>query len=134
MGLDFMTGVIPYGDVWRTTRRLLHAHLHQSVALKYRPTQLISARKLAHEILAAQQEVGTVSPVVRANFGRMIVKLTYGIDTEEAASKHLALAEKVLDAFSASITPGHFLVDLLTFCELSFVFDLLLTHTHGDAQ
>jgi hypothetical protein len=119
MGLDFITTVTPYGDVWRTARRLLHAHLHQGVASKYHHTQIVSARKLAQDILITRQDANMLSPVVRANFGRTIIKMVYAIDTEEVASEQLSLAEEVLAAFSLSFAPGHFLVDFLSFCERS---------------
>jgi hypothetical protein len=119
MGLDFMTPVAPYGDVWRTARRLLHAHLHQGVASKYHTTQIASARKLARDILVTRQGPDALSPVVRANFGRTIIKMVYGIDTEEVASEQLSLAEDILEAYSAAFAPGHFLVDFLPFCKRS---------------
>jgi cytochrome P450 len=117
MDFAWLTSVVSYGGVWRTARRLLHAHLHQGVASKYQPTQMASARKLTQDILVTQQDADMLSPVVRANSGRTIIKMVYGIDTEEVASKQLSLAEDVLSAFSASFTPGHFLVDSLPICE-----------------
>jgi hypothetical protein len=126
MGFDFNTALMPYGDTWRTSRRRIHAHLHQGVAPKYHPTQILSARKLAREILVAKQDVNALSHVVGTNFGRMMIKMMYGIDTEEAARKHLSLAEKILDAFSVGVTPGHFLVDFLTFC--GHCFSLCFAH------
>jgi cytochrome P450 len=117
MGIDWATPVAPYGDTWRTHRRLLHAHLNRDVATKYQPTQIASARKFAKEILTARQEVGMVSHVALENFGRMMIQMVYGIDSEEAAREHLSLAEFLLEAFSVAFTPGHFLVDFLTFCE-----------------
>jgi cytochrome P450 len=117
MGLDFITSVTPYGDIWRTARKLLHAHLHQGVVSKYHPTQITSARNFAQDILITRQDADALSPVVSANFGRTIIKMVYGIDTEEAASEQLSLAEDVLEAFSTAFAPGRFLVDSLEFCK-----------------
>jgi hypothetical protein len=82
--------------------------------------QITSARKLAQEILVAKQDIGMISHVVQANFGRMMMKMTYGINTEETVSEQLCLAEKVLVALSVTSTPGHFLVDFLPFREPYF--------------
>jgi hypothetical protein len=117
MGFDWLTSMMPYGDIWRTSRRLLHAHLHQGAASKYHFTQIMAARKLAQEILIAQQDVGMLSHVVRANFGRMIIEMVYGIVSEESASEQLSLAEEAIEASNPAFVPGHFLVDLMTFCE-----------------
>jgi cytochrome P450 len=122
MGLDFNVSVMPYGQVWRTSRKLLHTHLHQGIASKYQSIQMASARKLVQDILVVRQDVGMVSHVVRASFGRMMMKMVYGIDKEEAAKEQLSLAETVIEAFGVSITPGHFLVDFLTFCKPSCYF------------
>jgi cytochrome P450 len=121
MGLDFMTSVMPYGETWRTARRLLHTHLHQGVASKYEPTQIESARKFALETLAAKQDVGAVSHLVRSNFGRMMIKLVYGIDSEDYASEHLEQSEEIISAFSEAFTPGRFLVDLMPACEHAII-------------
>jgi hypothetical protein len=133
MRFDWATPVAPYGERWRTHRRLLHAHLHQSVAGKHQSTQITSARKLAREIVVAKQEVGTLSHVVQANFGRTMMKMTYGIESEKAAKENLALGEKLLEAFSVGFTPGHFLVDVLTFRECSHPVQLLIL-SHGETQ
>jgi cytochrome P450 len=118
MGLDWVTPLAPYGEPWRTARRLLHSHLHQGVVSKYQPIQIASARKLAQDILVAKQEIGAVSPIVRSNFGRMIMKLAYGIESEKTAREQLSMAEDILEKISEAFTPGRFLVDMFTFCEL----------------
>jgi hypothetical protein len=117
MGFDFGTVAMPYGDAWRTSRRLMHTHLNQGAASKYQPTQVTFARKLARDILRAKQDIGVVSQVVHANFGRMMVTLMYGIHNEDAVSKQLSLAEKAMEAFSVGFTPGNFLVDVLPLCK-----------------
>jgi hypothetical protein len=132
MGLDFITGVVQYGDVWRTGRKLLHTHLHQGVASKYHSTQIMSARKLAQEILSAKQDNGVVSDVVRENFGRSVIKMAYGIDTEEVVREQITLVDTVMRGFSRSFTPGHFLVDFLTFCRHSHC--SISTSTRGGMQ
>jgi hypothetical protein len=117
MGLDWVTSMTPYGNAWRSARRLLHAHLHQGVVLKYQPTQIVSARKLAREILIANQDISMLSHILHRNFGRMTMNMVYGIDSEEVANEQLSIVEKLADAIIESFMPGRFLVDFLTFCE-----------------
>jgi hypothetical protein len=118
MGTEWATSLAPYGGAWRTARRLLHSHLHQDAATKYYPVEIAFARKLTQEILVAKQEVGAVSHIVRSNFGRMIMKMAYGIESEKIASEQLSVAQKWVEAFVMASTPGRFLVDTFTFCQL----------------
>jgi cytochrome P450 len=124
MGFDFGTVSMPYGDAWRTSRRLMHTHLNQGAAQAYQPIQMESARQFVCEILEAKQEIGVVSRVARANFGRMMAKILYGIEAEKDVREQLSISEKCIEAFKTGFTPGNFLVDVLPFCasSLSFLF------------
>jgi hypothetical protein len=120
MGAEWVTAFAAYGGAWRTGRKLLHSHLHRGVVTKYQPVQIFSARRLAQEILLAKQEFGAVSHIVRSNFGRMIMKMTYGIESAKTANEQLFIAEKYLDTLAMAFTPGRFLVDMFVFCEFFF--------------
>jgi hypothetical protein len=98
--------------------------MHQGVVRKYQPVQIASARKLAQEILLAKQEVGAVSHIVRSNFGRMMMNMTYGIESEKTANEQLTLAEEYMKITATIFTPGRFLVDVFKFCE-HFLFRIL---------
>jgi hypothetical protein len=131
VGVGWITSAAPYGEAWRTARRLQHAYLHKGVAIKYQSVQVASARKLAREILFAKQDAGAVAHIVRSNFGRMIMKMTYGIESEQTASEQLSIAEKYIEIATEAFTPGRFLVDVLTFCELCLFFLFWpTTHNH----
>jgi cytochrome P450 len=115
--MDWITSTAPYGEAWRTARRLLHSHLHKGVVTKYQPVQIASARKLAQDILVAKQEVGAISNIVRSSFGRLSMNITYGIETETTAKEQLSLAEEFIKITAVAFTPGRFLVDMFTFRE-----------------
>jgi hypothetical protein len=100
----------------------MHTHLNQGDAQTYQPIQMTSAREFVCEILKAKQEIGVVSHVARANFGRMMAKVLYGIEAEKDVREQLSMAEKGIEAFKTGFTPGNFLVDVLPFCASSFLF------------
>jgi cytochrome P450 len=135
VGIEWITVTTPYGEAWRTARRLLHSHMHQGVVRKYQPFQIMSARKLSQEVLAINQEVGAVSHIVQSYFGRMMMKMTYGIESEKVASEQLSLADEYTETTNTILTPGRFLVDIFTFCEFLFAFrDLIRNHWPYDKQ
>jgi cytochrome P450 len=102
---------LPYADRWRRGRKLLHAHVHQGVAHRYHPIQLASARRFARDILSVQPDKEALATAIRANFGRTIIKIVYGIDAPDAESEYIALAEQVIRHAVQAAAPGRFLVD-----------------------
>jgi cytochrome P450 len=109
--------LLPYGEHWRRSRKLFHAHVHQGIVHRYHPVQLESARRLARDILATKTDKEALPAAVKANFGRFIMKMVYGIDPADSNSEYLTLQQKVVDDFDDACTPGRFLVDFFPLCE-----------------
>jgi cytochrome P450 len=105
--------VLPYGDLWRRKRKLMHAHVHQGVAERYHSIQISHARRFARDILVAKTEDHLLPQAVRLNFAQMIIKATYGIDVESYESEYISLPERVVENISEATTPGRFFVDFL---------------------
>jgi len=55
-GWSFNFGFAPYGDRWRSQRRIFHQAFRAEAALNYRPTQLRKAHQLALDILNAPHD------------------------------------------------------------------------------
>jgi hypothetical protein len=102
---------LPYAEKWRRGRKLLHAHVHQGVAHRYHAIQLASARRFARDILSVQTDKAALAPAIRANFGRTIIKIVYGLDAPSAESEYISLAEQVIRHAVQAAGPGRFLVD-----------------------
>jgi hypothetical protein len=102
---------LPYGDKWRRGRKLLHAHVHQGVVHQYYPIQLASARRFAQHILSVKPDKEALAKAVRANFGRTIIKIVYGVDAPNAESEYISLPEKVLVHTVQGGAPGRWFVD-----------------------
>jgi cytochrome P450 len=120
MDCSWQFSLLSYGDSWRRSRKLLHSHLHQGVVHQYHPVQLESACRLARDILAIKRDKEALPAAVKANFGRFIIKIVYGIDATDSNSEYLTLPQKVLDDdMDDAITPGRFLVDFFPICERS---------------
>jgi cytochrome P450 len=105
--------VLPYGDLWRRKRKLMHSHIHQGVVDRYHPLQIASARRLAREILVATQNEDILPQAIRLNFSQIIIKAVYGLDVDSYESDYVSLPEKWLEISAQITTPGQFLVDVL---------------------
>jgi cytochrome P450 len=117
MGFDWLLSRLHYGDAWRRGRRLLHAHVHPGVSPRYHSTQLLSARRFARDILNAKQDNEVLPHVIRANIGRTIIKIVYGIDVKDSGSEFISMPEKVIGDVNEGSIPGRFLVDFLPICK-----------------
>jgi hypothetical protein len=109
--------MLPYGDLWRRKRKLMHAHVHPGFVDRYLPIQTASARRLARDVLAATSEEKALPQAIRLNFAQMIMKVVYGLEIESYESEYISLPERVLEILSEVTTPGRFFVDFLPFRE-----------------
>jgi cytochrome P450 len=116
MGFDWSFASMPYGEKWKQSRKLLHAHVHSSAATTYRPIQLASARGLVVDLLCTEHSQDVLPDMIRTNFGRTTIKMVYGIDIKSGEDEYITIPEKVLHALSEAAIPGRFLVDVLPIC------------------
>jgi hypothetical protein len=116
MGFDWGLSILPYGDWWRQSRKLLHAHVHSAAASAYQPGQLISARRLVVELINAKHNKDILSSMIRTNFGIATIKMVYGIDVKSGEDEYITFPEQVVHAISEAGAPGRFFVDILPIC------------------
>jgi hypothetical protein len=113
MDLMWPLPVVPYGDIWRRCRRLLHSHVHPGVSPKYHSTQLHAARRFSRDILQVRTDDEVLHYMIHANIGQTIIKMVYGIDVKDNDSEYISLAEKVVAYGNECVLPGRFLVEFL---------------------
>lgn len=128
MNLRWNLVIAPYGDRWRHGRKLLHAFLHAGSVTAYEPFQINNARRFVCDLLAAEpsrpkdkldnEAKATLPGMVRANFGRAIIQLTYGIDVRgtDSQNKYVGIPEAVIRAVNEAAAPGRFLVNFFPWC------------------
>jgi cytochrome P450 len=117
MGFGWMLTLLPYGDHWRRSRKLLHTHMHPGIMPKYHSVQLAAARRFARDILDAKQDDDVLHRMIHTSIGQTIIKVVYGIDLNETDSEYVSLTEKLVDNFNEATLPGRFLVDFLPVCK-----------------
>ncbi|KAK0448479.1 cytochrome P450 [Desarmillaria tabescens] len=110
MGWDFLVGLMPYG--MRVHRRLFQQTLNANATLHFRPQVLDAAREVLQRLLDKPEEFMTH---LRYMAARVIMSITYGIDTLPEGDPFVAAAEDALHTVSIAAVPGTFLVDFLPF-------------------
>jgi cytochrome P450 len=113
MDFHWTIGAMPYGERWRQSRKLLHAHVHSGAASAYQPVQMSSARRFVLDLLQNKNDKDVLPLLVRTNFGKTIIQMTYGIDVKHQVDEYVSLPEEVLHALNVATTPGRFLVDII---------------------
>jgi cytochrome P450 len=56
MGWDFNFALLPYGNLWRTQRRIFHQEFHAKAALRFRPQELQAAHDLLGRLFEAPDD------------------------------------------------------------------------------
>ncbi|KAK0475230.1 cytochrome P450 [Armillaria novae-zelandiae] len=111
MGWDFLVGLMPYG-MPRAHRRLFQQTLNARAALRFRPQVLDAARKFSRRLLDKPEDFMTH---LRYMAARIIMSITYGIDTLPEGDPFVTAAEDALHTVAMAAIPGTFLVDSLPF-------------------
>ncbi|KAJ7463862.1 cytochrome P450 [Mycena galericulata] len=110
MGWDFVTGLMKYGDEWRTHRRLLKQEFTPKGIVKHRPSQLAAAHGVLRGFLSAPE---SFMIHLRRSAAETILSAVYGIDIQPSDDTYIALACEALESLSAAGVPGKYLVDSL---------------------
>ena len=55
LGMDWVTGFLPYGARWRTLRRALHAHFHPAASKAFRPLEQRAVHRLLRNLLQSPE-------------------------------------------------------------------------------
>ncbi|PBK84831.1 cytochrome P450 [Armillaria gallica] len=111
MGWDFLVGFMPYG-MPRVHRRLFQQTLNARAALRFRPQVLNAAREVLRRLLDRPEDFMTH---LRYMAARIIMSITYGIDTLPEGDPFVTAADEGLHTIAMAARPGAFLVDSLPF-------------------
>ncbi|KAI0798709.1 cytochrome P450 [Irpex lacteus] len=114
-GWDFNLATMPYGNHWRTIRRMFHQHFNQTVTPRYRDLQ---TREI-HAFLRRCLEVPVGKPLdplhIRLTLAAVIMEIVYGVQVHSMDDDYLRLAIESMDAFASSRMAGKYWVDYIPF-------------------
>ncbi|KAI6155077.1 cytochrome P450 [Pisolithus tinctorius] len=101
-GIDRMTPVMPYGNDWRTHRKLFHSSLKADVVQKFHDVYLSNAWQLRHNI---QSEPSKFSEHFKLFSGSLALELTYGRKVEGKDDATIHFVSTIFDMLSRGTTP-----------------------------
>ncbi|KAG8747883.1 hypothetical protein FRC10_010502 [Ceratobasidium sp. 414] len=108
VGWKLTTGLLPYGNRLKQTRKLLHEGMNTKAMEELWPMQEHEAIKFVGRLLETPEEF---IQHIRQTAGATVLKLAYGYDVRDRDDRFIVLADKTMDMFSILTTPGAFLVD-----------------------
>ncbi|KAA1473745.1 cytochrome P450 [Dentipellis sp. KUC8613] len=115
LGWDFGTGMLPYGDKWRTRRRLMHKHFHSNAALAYRPLQEVKVRNFLRNVHGDNSRFERYLRVAAADIS-LSISYGHGVgDPDE--DRFVRAAEDSMAMLSGAIFPGAMIVNVFPFLQ-----------------
>ncbi|KAG6902463.1 hypothetical protein C0995_016325 [Termitomyces sp. Mi166 len=103
--------LIPYGDRFRRCRRLLHDIIgNKASAQQFFYIQEVETHRFLRRVLANPADL---AQLIRHTAGAIITRMTYGYEVKENNDPYVELADRAASQFSAAVTPGRYMVDIL---------------------
>ncbi|KAG6895729.1 hypothetical protein C0992_012999 [Termitomyces sp. T32_za158] len=104
-------GLIPYGNRFRSYRRLLHDVIGSKASIqKFYDVEQVETHRFIRRVLA---DPADLAQHIRHTAGAIITRITYGYKVKENDDIFVDLANKSMAQFSVATTPGGFMVDVL---------------------
>ncbi|KAJ7146914.1 cytochrome P450 [Mycena epipterygia] len=108
MGWTFNLSTMPYGDTWRTSRRLFSQEFNVISSRNFRPKEIAATHGLLRRLLHTPDEFNTH---FKQMAGEFIMSVAYGIDVLPDNDPYIELAEQMVQTGVQAAIPGRFLVD-----------------------
>ncbi|KAF8921827.1 cytochrome P450 [Mucidula mucida] len=97
-----------YSDKWRIHRKIFHQYFQPSKVAAFHPVQMNATVTLLQHMLKSPDQFFNH---VRNHAGSIILRITYGYDSQGANNAYVDLADRALRYSSSAMTPGNFMVD-----------------------
>jgi cytochrome P450 len=134
MKLDWVFGLMPYGDEWRRHRRMLASKFGPVAVQCFHPVQEYVSGLLVDRLLETPDDLDNhcrlyvSSPIKSSKLnwinvdivrhaGQSILMSTYGVLVESAKHEFVVTAQVIMDAIAETLRPGAMLIDILPICK-----------------
>ncbi|KZP06779.1 cytochrome P450 [Athelia psychrophila] len=108
MGWDGFFATMPYGDYWRTHRRLFTRHFDVDPTMNHHPMQTRAVHALLQDLLDAPN---LWADHLSLATGKLLMDATYGIDVKSKDDKYITAPEESIKGLVKALTPGTFLAE-----------------------
>ncbi|KAJ3547732.1 hypothetical protein NM208_g1355 [Fusarium decemcellulare] len=101
---------MPYGEKWRTLRKLSHAALNLTTSATYKPIQDFESKQVLYEFLHAENDMAFYD-INRRYSASVVMTVTYGHRVANWDDPYIKKIYEVLEHFTLMSEPGAWLVD-----------------------
>ena len=149
MGADWVLAFMPYGNRWRTHRRLFHRFFNISAVEQFDPRLFKGIRDFLRRLAESpadfadhtrlyvmfQPRFGPKAQsltLCRRLGGSLILSIAYGIEVNSQENRFFANAQQATHSLGSALLPGAFLVDWIPsrMCTLKCIYLALMLTTH----
>ncbi|OBZ65325.1 O-methylsterigmatocystin oxidoreductase [Grifola frondosa] len=109
MGWEWAIPLMPYGQLWRRTRRVLNHYFHHGMIQNYHASQLREVHRLLQSLFLSPDQFDRH---IRHAFGAVMLSITYGIEVTGTDDEYAIIAGKAADTMEHLISGSH-LVDMI---------------------
>ncbi|KAF6751633.1 cytochrome P450 [Ephemerocybe angulata] len=103
--------LIPYGERFRTYRKMFHQVIGTNVSMSnFHPIEEQETQKFLQALLTKPEDFPSH---IRKTAGAIILRISHGYKIQEKDDPFVSLADKATEQFSLSTAPGGFLVNLI---------------------
>ncbi|KAF9646882.1 cytochrome P450 [Thelephora ganbajun] len=108
MGADWTLGFMPYGNRWRTNRRLFHRFFNISAVERLDPRLFRGIRGFLRRLAESPEDFADHTRLLG---GSLILSIVYGIEVDSQENQFFANAQQATYSLGPALLPGTFLVD-----------------------
>lgn len=101
-GMDFTTGLLPYGDLLRQHRKMYHVGFSKEASREYQPMQLSKAHQFVESLIDSPTQFPMHLKTLSAG---IIMAVTYGYDPAPAKDPYVVKVERFIGIFSKALSP-----------------------------
>ncbi|KAH7908437.1 cytochrome P450 [Hygrophoropsis aurantiaca] len=102
-GLSLISALLPYGDVWRLHRRILHQAFRPAIAASYVPIQVRKSRELLLNLYDSPEHY---EEHVKSFPASIIMSIVYGYEAAQCNDPLVAIVDKAAEAVTQIVSPG----------------------------
>ncbi|KIX03989.1 uncharacterized protein Z518_07542 [Rhinocladiella mackenziei CBS 650.93] len=108
MSKDLRPLFLPYGELWRRGRKVMHTMTMQSAATSYQPVQIYESERMLFDLIKTPERY---DHLFERYAGAVIMRLGYGKTIETGDEPYVRRILKVVHTVERVASPGAYLVD-----------------------
>ncbi|RPD81994.1 CyP450 monooxygenase [Lentinus tigrinus ALCF2SS1-7] len=107
LGFRWNVGLMPYGQGWRSRRRVVWQHFHPGILHRYNLLLETNAQRILRRLLAGSAD--ELEDNIRYSLGTALIQVSYGLEAAEVDDKHIATFEDAIESLELLLSGANIL-------------------------